>query len=166
MSYAQKLAATSGLPITLPTEAQWEFAARSGGGERYGSAGSTTAALNEIAHYRGSDGTRQVAVGKLKPNAWGLYDTLGMVLEWCQDWFTAGGEFADSWNTPGWETGVPVIDPRGPATNCAKRVTRGGHYSCGANDCRAAARHPRKMTGTGDNDGAKYCGYRLAVPIP
>ena len=164
---AERLAGTSGLSVSLPTEAQWEFAARAGGGERYGSAGSTTAALAALAHCNvtGSDSVRNV-VGRLQPNAWGLYDTFGMVLEWCQDWFTAGGEFADSWNTPGWETGVPVIDPRGPSTNCAMRVTRGGHYSCGANDCRAAVRHPRKMTGTGDNNGAKYCGYRLAVIIP
>ena len=167
MSYARKLAATSGLLVTLPTEAQWEFAARAGGSERYGSAGSTTAVLNEIAHYRGSDGTRQVAVGKLKPNAWGLYDTLGMVLEWCQDWFTAGGEFADSWKTPGWETGVPVVDPRGPSTNCVMRVTRGGHYSCFADGCRVAARHGRKPTASTEaDDGGKYCGYRLAVQIP
>ena len=167
MSYAQKLAATSGLPVTLPTEAQWEFAARAGGGERYGSAGSTTAALNAMAHYRGTDGTRQVAVGKLKPNAWGLYDMFGMVLEWCQDWFTAGGEFADSWKTPGWETGAPVVDPRGPSTNCVMRVARGGHYSCYADGCRAATRYGRKPTASVEaDDGGKYCGYRLVVPIP
>ena len=167
LAQAQKLAATSGLPVSLPTEAQWEFAARAGGGERYGSAGSTTAALAAMArcNVTGSIGDRGV-VGKLRPNAWGLYDTFGLVLEWCQDWFTAGGEFADSWNTPGWETGVPVVDPRGPSTNATMRVTRGGHYSSGAADCRAAARHPRKMTGTGDNNGAKYCGYRLVVTIP
>ena len=167
LSYAQRLAVTSGLPVTLPTEAQWEFAARAGGGERYGSAGSTADELNEVAHYRGSDGTRQVAVGKLKPNPWGLYDTLGMVLEWCQDWFTVGGEFADSWKTPGWETGVPVVDPRGPSTNCVFRVTRGGHYSCYADGCRVAARYGRKpTTSTEADDGGKYCGYRLVVPIP
>ena len=155
------------MPDTLPTDAQWEFAARAGGGERYGSAGSTTADLAAVAHCNvtGSDKARGV-VGKLKPNAWGLYDTFGMVLEWCQDWFTAGGEFADSWKTPGWETGVPVVDPRGPATNCATRVARGGHYSCFANDCRAAARFSRKLTGGTDSGGAMYCGYRLAVIIP
>ncbi len=164
---AAKLAATSGLSVTLPTEAQWEFAARSGGGERYGAAGSTTADLVAMAHCNvtGSDKARGV-VGKLKPNAWGLYDTFGMVLEWCQDWFTAGGEFTDSWKTPGWETGVPVVDPSGPATNCATRVARGGHYSSGANDCRAAVRFSRKLTGDTDANGAQYCGYRLVVPIP
>ena len=164
---ATKLAATSGLSVTLPTEAQWEFAARAGGGETYGAAGSKTADLAAMAHCNvtGSDQTRGV-VGKLKPNAWGLYDIFGMVDEWCQDWFTAGGEFTDSWKTSGWETGVSVIDPSGPATNCATRVARGGHYSSGANDCRAAARFSRKLTGATDQDGAMYCGYRLAVIIP
>jgi formylglycine-generating enzyme required for sulfatase activity len=114
----------------------------------------------------GSDKARGV-VGKLKPNAWGLYDLFGMVLEWCQDWFTTGGEFADSWKTPGWETGTPVIDPRGPATNCVFRVTRGGHYSSFIGDCRAAARFGRKPTASTEaEDGGKYCGYRLVVPIP
>ncbi len=70
-------------------------------------------------------------------------------------------EFADSWNTPGWETGVPVVDPCGPATNCATRVARGGHYSSFIRDCRAAARF-----GCNPESGAQYCGYRLAVPIP
>ena len=164
---AQNLARTSGLPVSLPTEAQWEFASRAGGGDRFGAAGTTIAALAEMSHCKvtGSDHARNV-VGRLKPSAWGLYETFGSVDEWCLDWFTAGGEFVDSWNTPGWETGVPVVDPSGPSTNCTRRVARGGFYNQGETNCRCASRHAHSPTGTSGVSDAMYCGYRLVVTIP
>ncbi|MEN9798165.1 MAG: hypothetical protein RL653_1861 [Pseudomonadota bacterium] len=64
----------------LPTEAEWEFFCRSGSvSSRYGR-------LEEVAWFGGNSGARTHAVGLKHPNAWGLYDTLGHVWEWCWDW--------------------------------------------------------------------------------
>jgi len=87
----------------LPTEAEWEHACRSGTtGARYGP-------LDEIAWYRGNSCERIHDVGGKQPNAWGLYDTLGNVWEWCWDLYDAevygtyrvlrgGGWFDERWS--------------------------------------------------------------------
>jgi formylglycine-generating enzyme len=87
----------------LPTEAEWEYACRAGtSGPRYG-------ALDDIAWFRGNSGERIRDVGGKQPNAWGLYDTLGNVWEWCWDLYDAevygsyrvlrgGGWFDEHWS--------------------------------------------------------------------
>jgi sulfatase modifying factor 1 len=87
----------------LPTEAEWEYACRAGTtGPRYG-------ALDEIAWYRGNSGERVHEVGGKLPNAWGLYDMLGNVWNWCWDVYDAevygtyrvlrgGGWFDEHWS--------------------------------------------------------------------
>lgn len=63
----------------LPTEAEWEYACRAGTqGIRYGE-------VDQIAWYKGNSGGETHEVGTKEPNAWGLYDTLGNVWEWCSD---------------------------------------------------------------------------------
>jgi formylglycine-generating enzyme required for sulfatase activity len=70
---------SSGWVYRLPSEAEWEYAARAGStGARYG-------ALDEIAWYEGNAGSETHPVGKRLSNAWGLHDMLGNVWEWCQD---------------------------------------------------------------------------------
>ena len=107
--------------VRLPTEAEWEYATRSGGtGETYGP-------LDDIAWYRGNGSSTMHPVGQKLPNAFGLYDMLGNVWQWCQDWF---GPYSSE----------PAIDPQGPPTG-EKRVMRGGCFYCDAIHERAARRN-------------------------
>lgn len=102
--------AKDGYRYRLPTEAEWEYAAR-GGNEsaRYGS-------LEDVAWYRDNSGGATHPVGGKMPNAFGLCDTLGNVWEWVQDWYSADyyGHSAES-------------DPAGPASG-EYRVLRGGSW--------------------------------------
>ncbi len=110
------------LELTLPSEAQWEYACR---------AGSETAIyaeeLDAIAWYSDNSSRTTHPVGKKQSNAWGLYDMLGNVWEWCLD----GRRTYHSTN----ET-----DPLGSTEAGALRVMRGGSWSSEARICRSAAR--------------------------
>ena len=105
----------------LPTEAEWEYAARAGTtGDRYSSD------LDSIAWYSANSGGRTHPVGRKQANGYGLYDMLGNVFEWVQDWF---------WPYPGGS----VTDPAGPSTG-SERVYRGGDWGLDANSSRATSR--------------------------
>jgi len=100
----------------LPTEAEWEYAARGGNGSpgNYKFSGSNT--LDEVAWYFGNSGYRTHEVGKKKPNDLGIYDMTGNVLEWCWDLW---------WN---YSSG-PVTNPTGVSNDYYTfRVKRGGYY--------------------------------------
>lgn len=104
----------------LPTEAEWEYSARAGSTEvRYGD-------LNLIAWHLGNSSFATHSVNLKAPNAWGLYDTLGNVAEWCSDYFERYPE------------GI-VTDPSGPIVG-GERVIRGGYYRLDGYYCRAASR--------------------------
>lgn len=94
----------------LPTEAEWEYAARGGDSSpRYGP-------LDEIAWFRDNSGGATHPVGGKRPNGFGLYDTLGNVWEWVYDWY--GLDYYSH---------SPESDPKGPATG-EYRVSRGGSW--------------------------------------
>jgi formylglycine-generating enzyme required for sulfatase activity len=92
----------------LPTEAEWEYAARGGSSE------SRYASIDDIAWYQNNSGDTSHQVSKKLPNAFGIFDVLGNVWEWVNDWFDAS-YYANS----------PARDPSGPATG-RMRVLRGG----------------------------------------
>lgn len=110
------------LSLVLPMEAQWEYACWAGTQvARY------EARLDAIAWYSANSNNETHEVGQKCPNAWGLYDMLGNVLEWCHDGLR---DYAE---------GV-VIDPLGPLDAGANRVFRGGSWNNSAQRVRAATR--------------------------
>ncbi|MCK4413967.1 MAG: SUMF1/EgtB/PvdO family nonheme iron enzyme [Candidatus Eisenbacteria sp.] len=115
----------------LPTEAEWEYACRAGSQTPF-SFGEDRSVLGEYAWFKGNSGSDTHAVGKKRPNAWGLYDMHGNVSEWCQDWFD-NDYYASS----------PRQDPLGPTTG-SQRVLRGGCYYRLHSDCRSANRRAHK----------------------
>jgi formylglycine-generating enzyme required for sulfatase activity len=110
----------------LPTEAEWEYSCRAGSTQSY-CFGDGKAELNKYAWYADNSEKSTHPVGRLRPNAWGLYDMHGNVYEWCQDWY---GEYS-----PG-----PVTDPKGPSTG-GHRILRGGSWDGEAGEVRSAYRH-------------------------
>ena len=120
-----------GVLFALPTEAQWEYAARAGTTGPY-----PAATLEEIAWFgdENDGGTRDVATKK--PNAWGLYDVCGNLWEWCADRY---GDYPTDENG----RGLPATDPTGATPEeCPGniRVDRGGCWDSEARECRPAYR--------------------------
>jgi formylglycine-generating enzyme required for sulfatase activity len=109
----------------LPTEAEWEYACRSGSSGTY-CFGDGESLLGRYAWDCSNSNSKTHPVGEKKPNAWGLYDMHGNVREWCQDWYK---EYS-----PG-----SVIDPVGPSSGTS-RVNRGGGWYLDAGYCRSAYR--------------------------
>ena len=108
----------------LPTEAEWEYAARGGAQFKYGTDDGTLDILK--ANYSKSNNSEPVKVGSYPDNPFGLYDMAGNVFEFCHDWY---GNYGNESET----------NPAGPDEG-TKRVVRGGSWANNADDCRAAVR--------------------------
>ncbi len=132
----------------LPTEAEWEYACRAGTATTW-YATDDEAALKEHAWFNANAGETAHPVGQKTPNAWGLYDMHGNVVEWCQDW-RGGGYYATS----------PIEDPTG-AGGGTSRVHRGGSWINDASYCRASFRY-------GNDSSLRYdhLGFRVARHVP
>ena len=126
MAFCQELSRQTGKKYTLPTEAQWEFAAR-GGNRNDGTKYSGSFAVGAVAWYRGNSGGVTHIVGSKGSNGLGLYDMSGNVYEWCRDWY------ADSY------IGYQTDNPTGPSSGYW-RVFRGGGWGDDARGCRVANR--------------------------
>jgi formylglycine-generating enzyme required for sulfatase activity/serine/threonine protein kinase len=129
----------------LPTEAEWEYACRAGSTTRYPFL-EGAGVMGEYVWYRRNSEGKTHPVGQKLPNAWGLYDMLGNVLEWCGDWY---GEtyYASS----------PGSDPSGPPS-ASTRVDRGGSWTSVPPFCRSADR-----AGFAPGERNNYLGFRVAL---
>jgi len=133
----------------LPTEAEWEYAARAGtdGAYDFGSKDE----LRQYAWFADNSDQKTHPVGMKRPNRWGLYDMYGDVSVWCEDVYD-----------PQYYQKSPSADPHGPPSpgRDVKRVLRGGSWKATADMCRVTRRQGER---TGDTDACfatDYCGMR------
>jgi formylglycine-generating enzyme required for sulfatase activity len=148
IAYAQWLSGKSGKRFRLPTEAEWEFAARSGGKKEKWAGTSSEAELGEYAWYEKNSGERTHPVGQKRPNGLGLYDMSGNVWEWVSDWY---GYYDEDWFKLGARK-----NPQG-AEGGSSRVARGGSWDDAAGGARASRRR-------GSTPGYRDLGFRLVLP--
>ncbi len=134
VEFCARLSKLTGKNYHLPTEAEWEYAARAG------SKGPFAGNLDEMAWYVKNSAEKIHPVGQKKPNAWGLYDVHGNVWEWCSDYWYG--------NYPS----TPVVDPKGPISGIYHSF-RGGSWFEGPLGCRLALRvhnvNTNRITGVG-----------------
>lgn len=126
MEFCRLLSNKTGRTYTLPTEAQWEYAAR-GGNKNEGAKYAGSNMIDAVAWYNDNSGSSTHIVGSKRANALGIYDMSGNVWEWCKDWY------ADSYVS--YDTNNPV----GPSSG-SHRVIRGGFCGNNASTCRVANR--------------------------
>ncbi|MDR3187715.1 MAG: formylglycine-generating enzyme family protein [Prevotellaceae bacterium] len=154
--FLEMLNAQTGRNYRLPTEAEWEYAARgcsSGNCESFEYSGSDT--IGNVAWHTGNCSIYQ-PVGNKLPNALGIYDMSGNIYDWCSDWWSA------SYYPSGTTKTSPQVNPTGP-TSGSDHVIRGGTWydyaSSGA--CRVANRHYASLSYSGN-----LVGFRLVLPLP
>ena len=141
--FISRLNQMTGQRFRLPTEAEWEYAARGGNKSRgYQYSGSNN--IGDVAWYWDNSGEKTHPVGTKQANELGLYDMSGNVWEWCQDWY---GSYSSNAQT----------NPQGP-TSGSYRVNRGGSWWYDARGCRVAYRNVRSPGDRFDN-----LGFRLAL---
>ena len=144
-TFIAKLNALTGKNFRLPTEAEWEFAARGGNKSRgYKYCGSNT--LSDVAWYVDNSDNKTHPVAAKAPNELGIYDMSGNVLEWCNDWYSSS-----------YYTSESQTNPTGPDSG-SSRVRRGGSWNYSENTCRVSYR--------GNNTPSfryNYLGLRLCL---
>ena len=137
--FIPRLNKITGKTFRLPTEAEWEYAARGGNKSKgYKYSGSNT--IEDVAWYTSDSSSMTHQVGTKAPNELGIYDMSGNVWEWCSDWY---GSYSSSSQT----------NPTGP-TSGSGRVLRGGGWLYFAQGWRVSSRN-------GDYPGSRYYGFRL-----
>ena len=141
--FVSRLNSLTGKNFRLPTEAEWEYAARGGNKSRhYKYSGSDN--IGNVAWHAGNSGSSTHAVGTKTANELGIYDMSGNVWEWCSDWY--GGYSAGA-----------QTNPQGPSSDSC-RVLRGGSWGNDARGCRVSNRN---LSGPGNSNG--HSGLRLVL---
>lgn len=140
--FALLLSQMTGHRFRLPTEAEWEYAAR--GGKSTPFAGCERGQLDRYGWYCVNSERTTHPVGQLQPNAFGLFDMSGNVAEWCQDWMEAYSSAAQD-------------NPRGPREG-ENKILRGGHYNSTSPACTVFDRAWYLPTGR-----YEYFGLRLVM---
>lgn len=127
-----------------PTEAEWEYAARGGStGARYGS-------LGEVAWYNENSESKTHPVGERRANGFGLYDMLGNVWEWANDWYD-----------PNYYQNSPSQDPSGPTSGTTMRSLRGGSWYDSPRTVRVSGRTWSYPNQVSDINGFRCAGEGL-----
>ena len=124
--FLQKLNQKTDKSYRLPTEAEWEYAAK-GCNKSKGYTFSGSNSLGDVAWFNDNSGSKTHPVAQLQPNELGVYDMSGNVWEWCSDWY---GDYV----------GYAQTNPKGPASG-SSRVLRGGGWGGTLQFCRAASRN-------------------------
>jgi formylglycine-generating enzyme required for sulfatase activity len=145
--FIKKLSAETGYAYRLPTEAEWEYAARSGGKREKWAGVTDKSRLADYAWYDANSGEKTHVVGTKKPNGLGIYDMSGNVCEWVQDRY--GDVYYEE---------SPRDNPQGPMAG-SLRVLRGSSWYSTAAGIRAALR-----SGSYPSSRYSYLGFRLALP--
>ncbi|MCX6248224.1 MAG: SUMF1/EgtB/PvdO family nonheme iron enzyme [Bacteroidetes bacterium] len=146
MAYCKWLSSQTGQTFSLPTEAEWEFAARGGVKSKgYKFAGSNV--LDEVAWYSDNSSSELHRCGQKMANELGIYDMSGNIREWCADWY---GEF--------YYKESPELSPRGPERG-KYHIVRGGSWSTGKDRMRTTFRNYEFPY----NSALDY-GFRVAIP--
>ena len=140
--FITKLNDLTGKKFRLPTEAEWEYAAR-GGNKSKGYQYSGSNNLDNVAWHNDNSGSKTHIVKTKQPNELGIYDMSGNVWEWCQDWYSSTYYSVSDTN-----------NPQGPSTGSG-RVFRGGSWNYYARGCRSAYRSNGALDGLDTNLGLR-----------
>ena len=142
--FIERLTQLTGEYFRLPTEAEWEYAARGGNiSRRYKYSGSNT--IDDVAWYDSNSSRETHAVKTKQPNELGIYDMSGNVKEWCFDWYDSYSSSAQT-------------DPKGPSSGY-RRVLRGGtHSHWSEKSCCVSAREEKDP-----KEKSQFIGFRLAL---
>ena len=139
-TFINKLNALTGKRFRLPTEAEWEFAARGGNQSRH-TPYSGSSRIDDVAWYNGNSGREMHPVKTQRPNELAIYDMSGNVYEWCQDWYGSYSSYAQT-------------NPTGAGSGSG-RVFRGGSWYSSPEDCRSSCRFFYAPGGSGDELGLR-----------
>ena len=144
-TFISRLNSKTGMNFRLPTEAEWEYAAR-GGNRSNKTQYSGSSNIDNVAWYDNNSGSTTHPVKGKSPNELGLYDMSGNVWEWCSDWYSSD-----------YYSNSPHNNPQGPSSG-PNRVIRGGSWGYRAQRCRVASR-------LGNGPGHRYLNFGLRLAL-